>query len=64
VRPVVPADEEVVAPSAQAVTEIVTSDGPLLLVVVVTFITISLTFSVGNSFVGNDVGSPCIGAVC
>jgi hypothetical protein len=46
--PVVPADENVVVPSAQAVTDNVTSVGPLLSLVPVTFITISLTFSVGN----------------
>ncbi len=46
--PVVPADEDVVLPSAHAVTDNVTSVGPLLSLVSVTFIIISLTFSVGN----------------
>jgi len=63
VGPVVAAEEDVVVPSAHAVTDNVTSVGPLLSVVCVTFITISLTSSVGNSFVGNEVGCPCIGAV-
>jgi len=63
VGPVVAAEEDVVVPSAHAVTDNVTSVGPLLSLVSVTFITISLTSSVGNSFVGNEVGCPCIGAV-
>jgi hypothetical protein len=46
--PVVPADEDVVLPSAHAVTDKVTSVGPLLSLVSVTFIKILLTFSVGN----------------
>ncbi len=60
--PGVPAEEDGVVPSAQAITDNVTSLGPLLSVVFVTFITISVTFSVGNSSLGNEVGAPCIGA--
>ncbi len=60
--PGVPVDEDGVLPSAQAITDNVTSFGPLLSVVFVTFITILVTVSVGNSSVGNEVGAPCIGA--
>jgi hypothetical protein len=63
VGPVVSDDVDVVVPSAHAVTDSVTSVGPLLSLVFVTFITISVTSSVGNSFLGSDVGCPCIGAV-
>ncbi len=60
--PGVPVDEDGVLPPAQAITDNVTSFGPLLSVVFVTFITISVTVSVGKSSVGNEVGAPCIGA--
>lgn len=53
-----PAGVVVGVPSAHAMIDNVTSSGALLSVVLLTFIIISLTFSVGNWLAGNDVGAP------
>ncbi len=63
VKNALPVDAVVVLPSAQAITDNVTSSGAVSALLLVTFTTISVTFSVGNSLLGNDSGAPLIGTV-
>ncbi len=54
---------EAAVPSAHAMMDNVTFSGAFPSLVFVTWMMMLSTFSVGNSFVGNDVGAPRIGTV-